>query len=388
MLQGVDMQNTESPQAAVFASAMRHALSLATRGPKNGENPQVGCVILTPDNRIVAEGWHLGAGTKHAETDALAHLPAEWIGRESQLTAVVTLEPCNHTGHTGPCAEALIEAGIGRVVYALADPGAESSGGAERLRNVGVEVIGGVLETEARMFLAGWLATQRRSVVALTHSDPPQRAKRPRVIAKWAQTLDGRAAAHDGSSQWITGPEARAHVHAMRALADAIAVGTGTAFSDNPSLTARADDGSLLVPAELQPIPVVFGRRSLFEGSRISEHPALAAHGLEAAPQFTGEDLTRDLEELGAMGVESLYVEGGPTLVSALLAARLIDELHVYLAPKLLGGDGVALTDLGVATIADAFELSVASVTRLGPDLLITAAPHHSLHNAQKASDH
>lgn len=350
--------------------AMRRALSLARRGPSDTVNPQVGCVILSPDLRIVAEGWHRGVGTAHAETDALAHLPAEWRARAAELTAVVTLEPCNHTGHTGPCALALIEAGVGSVVHALSDPGVQSSGGAERLREAGVTVIAGVCKAEARVLLAPWLARQQQS--GAIHPAAP--ATRPHVIAKWAETIDGRAAAQDGSSQWITGPVSRAHVHAERALADAILVGTGTLIADDPSLTARDSQGGLLVAPDLQPRPVVLGQSEIPHDAAILRHPALAATGATVT-RLTGVDLAADLASLGEQGIRTLYVEGGPRVVSSLLRAGLVDELHIYIAPKMLGGDRVAIGDLGISRITDALHLGVTGVTRLGDDLLVTATP-------------
>ncbi|WP_241988644.1 bifunctional diaminohydroxyphosphoribosylaminopyrimidine deaminase/5-amino-6-(5-phosphoribosylamino)uracil reductase RibD, partial [Cryobacterium sp. TMB3-1-2] len=214
-------------QQHTLERTMRRALQLAGNGPAEGVNPRVGCVILSPAGEIIAEGWHRGAGTCHAEVDALARLdPADARG----ATAVVTLEPCNHTGRTGPCALALIDAGIGRVVYAVADPGPHSSGGGDRLRAAGIDVTGGLLADEVAAFLADWLVSARLG--------------RPFVTVKWASSLDGRAAAADGTSQWITGPAARRDVHERRARADAILVGTGTALADDPSLTARAADGT------------------------------------------------------------------------------------------------------------------------------------------------
>src|SRR5690606_38461205 len=205
-----------------YDAAMRRALELAERGPVTGGNPQVGCVLLDDAGRIVAEGWHRGAGTPHAEVDALSHLTDA-----RGLTAVVTLEPCNHTGRTGPCSEALVAAGIARVVYAVSDPGRVSAGGAARLRAGGVEVIPGVLAAEAAELLPVWLTAAARG--------------RPWVTVKWASTLDGRAAAADGTSQWITGTAARQRVHEQRAASDVILVGTGTVFADDPALTARGD---------------------------------------------------------------------------------------------------------------------------------------------------
>lgn len=358
-------------ERVLLEGAMRRALALAERGPANDVNPQVGCVLLDPEGRIVAEGWHRGSGTPHAEVDALAHLAEELRANPAGLTAVVTLEPCNHTGRTGPCAAALRDAGIRAVVYALADPGAASSGGAETLREAGAEVIGGVLETEARELLGPWFARQPG---ATDPSAEPLRQDRPRVIVKWAQTLDGRAAAHDGTSRWITGPEARADVHRRRATADAILVGTGTLLADDPSLTARAADGSLLVEAAKQPIPVVLGRRPVPASAALLGHPALAARGLTEPIQLSGTDLAADLAKLWAHGIRSVFVEGGPTVASAFIAAGLADEVLVYIAPALLGGPRLAVGDLGIATMQGILRLTVSGVERLGTDLLIKAA--------------
>ena len=335
-------------RAAIETAAMGRALELAANGPARGVNPRVGCVILSATGDLLAEGWHRGAGTAHAEVDALSRLaPGDAIG----ATAVVTLEPCNHTGRTGPCAEALIAAGVARVVYAVADPGEHSSGGAERLRAGDVEVTGGVLVDEAEAFLGDWLFAARRH--------------RPRVIVKWASSLDGRAAATDGTSRWITGPEARADVHERRAASDAIAVGTGTVLADDPSLTARDADGALLAA---QPVPVVFGTRPVPEGARLTRHP----HELIA---LDGHDLAADLHDLAKRGIRSLFVEGGPTLASAFIAAGYADEVLVYLAPALLGGDRLALGDLGVATIGEARRYDFAAIERLGDDVLLVAHP-------------
>lgn len=355
-------------------TAMRRALELAARGPADNPNPQVGCVILDPAGNIVAEGWHRGAGTPHAEVAALAALPDEWRTRANELTAVATLEPCNHTGRTGPCAVALSEARIGTVVYSVSDPGDASSGGAATLRSAGAEVLGGVLEPEGLELLASWL--ERQGAVS-------QKLSRPRVTVKWAQTLDGRAAAADGSSQWITGPAARRDVHRRRAEADAILVGTGTLIVDDPALTARdenATDG-LLVPAADQPIPVVLGRREIAASARVNQHPALAAHGLDAPLRFDGSDLEEHLTALHERGVRSVFVEGGPTIASAFIAAGLADEVLVYVAPALLGGPRLAIGDLGIESMAGIRRLSIEGIERLGDDLLIrataaTAAPN------------
>ncbi|UOQ57314.1 bifunctional diaminohydroxyphosphoribosylaminopyrimidine deaminase/5-amino-6-(5-phosphoribosylamino)uracil reductase RibD [Leucobacter allii] len=355
-------------QQELVEEAMRRALGVARRGPVDDPNPQVGCVILDPDGRIVAEGWHRGSGTPHAEIDALAHLPGPWRGRFSELTAVVTLEPCNHTGRTGPCAEALRDAGIGAVAYALDDPGRASSGGAATLRAAGVEVRGGVLAGEARALLGAWLARQ-----GAADASAPSPLRRPRVTVKWAQTLDGRAAAADGTSRWITGPEARTDVHRRRAEADAILVGTGTLLADDPELTARDAEGALLVPASEQPIPVVLGHRGIPEAARVRAHPALAARGVPEPLRLPGDDLPAELAGLAARGIGSLFVEGGPRVASALIAAGLADELLVYVAPALLGGPRLALGDLGIPSMAGIARLAVRERLELGADLLVRA---------------
>ena len=190
-------------------AAMRRALQLAEHGPVTGGNPQVGCVLLDAGGRVIAEGWHRGTGTAHAEVDALSKLADAGRTDARGLTAVVTLEPCNHWGHVGPCSVALIAAGITRVVYAIDDPGIGSGGGAEKLRANGVEVIGGVLADEAESFLEKWLAAMRRGL--------------PWVTVKWASTLDGRAAAQDGSSRWITGTAARQGQSAWTAIRHLVA---------------------------------------------------------------------------------------------------------------------------------------------------------------------
>jgi diaminohydroxyphosphoribosylaminopyrimidine deaminase/5-amino-6-(5-phosphoribosylamino)uracil reductase len=342
--------------------AMRHALELARRGPR-GVNPQVGAVLLSPAGEVIAEGFHRGAGTPHAEVDALSHAdPAAVRG----ATAVVTLEPCNHTGRTGPCAEALLAAGVGRVVYGVDDPGETSGGGAEHLRARGVDVVGGVLADDGRALLHSWLEVQRLG--------------RPYVTVKWAQSLDGRAAAADGTSQWITGAAARADVHRRRADADAIVAGIGTVLADDPALTARMPDGS---PYARQPQPVVLGARAVPDDAAVRRHPRplLTDDGANLFGEHDGSGRDASLlARLRESGVHRVFVEGGPTIASAFLRAGLADELLVYLAPTLLGagaagGDHPALRVLGVETIADQRRLRIAQIERLGDDLLIVASP-------------
>lgn len=366
---------TDASRREIIIDAMRRALAIAKRGPAGDINPQVGCVVLDPEGRIVSEGWHRGAGTPHAEVDALSRVPEEWRSRPRELTAVVTLEPCNHTGRTGPCAVALCtfgnasvssEAGIGTVVYALGDPGDASSGGAATLRAAGIKVISGVLSGEARALLSPWLKRQGTHAVSAAPDLP-----RPHITVKWAQTLDGRAAAADGSSQWITGADARGDVHRRRAEADAILVGTGTLLADDPTLTARAETGGLLVPASEQPVPVVLGRREIPATAKLRQHPALAARGFEAPLQFSGEDLPGMLAELHGSGFRRLFVEGGPSVASAFLAAGLVDEVLVYIAPALLGGPYLALGDIGIDNMSGIQRLRIQHMAQLGADLLL-----------------
>lgn len=327
--------------------AMRRAFALALNGPR-GLNPQVGAVILSPSGEVIAEGWHRGAGTAHAEVDALSQASADAV---RGATAVVTLEPCNHSGRTGPCAEALIAAGVARVVYAVADPGRESSGGGARLRAAGVDVEAGVREAEGRALLDSWLTVQRLG--------------RPHVTVKWAQSLDGRAAAADGTSQWITGADARADVHRRRAEADAIVVGTGTLLADDPALTARRPDGALY---EHQPRPVIIGTRATPQEARVRRHPLPFI-------QDEGDDLPDLLDRLRELGIHRVFIEGGPSVASSFVRAGLVDEVLVYLAPTLLGGPRVALADVGVQTITQQRRLDIASVVPLGADLLVVAHP-------------
>ncbi len=330
-----------------YQAAMQRALDLALLGPATGVNPQVGAVILDRDLNIIAEGWHMGAGTPHAEVVALAQLAVIPDG----ATAVVTLEPCNHTGRTGPCAQALIAAGISRVVFASSDPGDASSGGAQTLRAAGIEVIENVMQAEADEQLRVWLTFATR--------------KRPFVTLKWASSLDGRAAASDGTSQWISGPESRADSHELRSTVDAILVGTGTVVADNPTLTARKPDGSLYPH---QPLRVVVGDRAIPAGFNILNDQAPTVH-------LQTRDLNQVLVELYAMGIKHIWVEGGPQLASQFVAHNLVDQFIIYLAPMLLGGNRNALGDIAVASMPQAKYLSIDYTMPLGDDILIVARP-------------
>lgn len=342
----------EAPTAAELA-AMDRALELARRGPAHGPNPRVGCVLLGADGATLAEGWHEGAGTPHAEAAALAAARAAGADLRG-ATAVVTLEPCDHTGRTGPCSVALLDAGVRRVVHALDDPNPAAAGGAARLRAAGVDVLGGVRAAAAAELVTVW---------AFAVS-----AGRPYVTLKLAATLDGRVAAADGSSRWITGPAARAHAHRVRAVVDAIAVTTGTLLADDPALTARTAGGDL---RPRQPLRVVVGRRDIPDGARVRGPGGDLVH-------VRSHDADQVLAVLAEREVRHLLVEGGPALAGAFLRAGLVDEVHAYVAPVLLGAGAPVVPDLGIGTLADALRLQTVSVEALGPDVLVVATPRRN----------
>ncbi|WP_090030999.1 bifunctional diaminohydroxyphosphoribosylaminopyrimidine deaminase/5-amino-6-(5-phosphoribosylamino)uracil reductase RibD [Cellulomonas marina] len=329
---------------------MRRAFALARGGPAGGPNPQVGCVLLAPDGRTLGEGRHEGAGTAHAEVAALADAAARGADVRG-ATAVVSLEPCDHTGRTGPCSLALLTAGIGRVVFAVSDPNPVAAGGAARLRAAGVDVVGDVLHDEGVAVLGDWW--------------PGTARQRPVVTLKLATTLDGRVAAADGTSRWITSDVARAHAHELRGRVGAVVVGTGTALTDDPSLTARSADGTL---HRAQPLRVVVGHREVPADARLRGPGGELVHLRTHDPHAV-------LDALAARGVTHVLVEGGPTLAAAFLVAGVVDEVQAYVAPVLLGAGRQALADVGITTIADALRLEPVSVRPLGSDVLVVAVP-------------
>jgi diaminohydroxyphosphoribosylaminopyrimidine deaminase/5-amino-6-(5-phosphoribosylamino)uracil reductase len=325
--------------SAAEQRAMRRALELArTPGVPLGPNPRVGCVLLAPDGSEVAEGYHRGAGSPHAEATALTEAGEAARG----ATAVVTLEPCNHTGRTGPCAQALIAAGVVRVVFAQPDPNPVASGGAAALRTAGVDVAFGLFEHEARLLNRAWTFAME--------------ARRPFVTWKFATTLDGRSAAADGTSRWISSKAARVDTHRLRGLCDVMLVGTNTVEVDNPELTVRDEYDE---PLPHQPLRAVMGVRKLGSDRRIfnkcAETIRLETHDPRAA---LGELYLRDRQHV--------FLEGGPTLAAAFLNADLVDEVVVYVAPMLLGAGPSTVADLGIATITDARRLVINDVTTVG----------------------
>jgi len=321
------------------------AAVLGTTSP----NPAVGAVILAADGTPVGEGATAPPGGPHAEVAALAQAGERARGG----TAVVTLEPCAHTGRTGPCADALIAAGVARVVVAVPEPTELAVGGAPRLRAAGVDVELGVEQREAEDgALAGWLTGVREH--------------RPFVVWKVAATLDGRVAAADGTSRWITGEQARAAVHRLRATCDAVVVGSGTALTDDPQLTVRDGEGR---PTGRQPLRVVVDRRGRLPRTARVLDAAAPTHVSSAA------DPAELLAELFDRDVRRVLLEGGPTLAAAFLRARLVDEAVVHLAPTLLGAGPSLVGDLGIGTMADALSLRIIDLIPMGGDVQLRLRP-------------
>lgn len=326
------------------AQAMDMAVALAELSPSFGPNPRVGSVLLGPDGTVFGQGYHRGAGTAHAEVAAIDDAHARGFDLRG-ATAVVTLEPCNHTGRTGPCAQALIREGVAKVVYAVADPNPSASGGASTLAAAGI---------------VATLSPHHRALEINERWLHAMRLGRPHVTAKWAQTLDGYTAAPDGSSFWITGEEAREHVHQMRAATDAIVVGTGTVRVDNPRLSARPGG----TESGHQPLRVIMGL-SATAGAQVWRD--------QNAVLIPSHDPREVLDHLWHRDVRTVIVEGGSTVISAFLAASLIDELQVYIAPAILGGGVKAVAGLGIDTMAEALRAEHAESLVLGADTLIRA---------------
>ena len=339
---------------------MRRAVRLAAHGlGRTSPNPVVGAVVLSPGGEVVGEGWHERVGGPHAEGHAL-----QAAGEGSRgATVVVTLEPCTHTGRTGPCTQALLAAGVTRVVVAVRDPNAVAAGGVEQLRAAGVDVVVGLGAAAAERGNEAWLTAVRLG--------------RPHVLWKLAATLDGRVAAADGTSRWITGEAARADAHRVRAGVDAVLVGTGTALADDPQLTVRVpEDGHDVISGEAaadnrprhQPLRVVVGHRPLPRTARVLD-------GAAETVLLTTHDVGAVLATLYDRGVRSVLLEGGPTLAGAFVRAGAVDRVLAYLAPALLGAGPAALTGAGISTLASALRLEIDELTTVGLDLRISARP-------------
>jgi diaminohydroxyphosphoribosylaminopyrimidine deaminase/5-amino-6-(5-phosphoribosylamino)uracil reductase len=355
---------------------MRRALALAENGlGLASPNPMVGCVIVN-GGRVVGEGWHEGPGTPHAEINALR--AAGDLARGA--TMYLTLEPCSHHGRTPPCAPALVAAGVARVVAALRDPNpAVDGGGFEILRREGIEVTEGVLVEPARQLVAGFAKHVRTGL--------------PFVTLKMGASLDGKVAAGDGSSRWITGEAAREDAHRLRAASDAILVGAGTAVADRPSLTVRLPEYR-----GRQPLRVLLDGRgtvrpagALFGGGAPTlvvttpsapedRRAAWEAAGAEVVVIGDGPDQARVplgslLELLGKRDVQSVLIEGGPTVAWEAVRTAWVDRFVLYLAPKLIGGVGAPglLGGEGISTIDGALPIEIEDVARIGEDLKVTA---------------
>ncbi|NNF92485.1 MAG: bifunctional diaminohydroxyphosphoribosylaminopyrimidine deaminase/5-amino-6-(5-phosphoribosylamino)uracil reductase RibD [Boseongicola sp.] len=351
---------------------MAHALALGRRGlGRVWPNPAVGCVIVR-QGRVVGRGRTADGGRPHAETEALAMAGPAAAG----ATAYVSLEPCAHHGQTPPCAEALIAARVARVVVATGDPDAKVNGqGIAMLRGAGIEVSTGLLDAEARALNAGFLSRVTRG--------------RPHLTLKLALSLDGRIATASGESRWITGPDARRHVHALRARHDAVLVGGGTARADDPTLTIR-DLG-----ADQQPVRIVASRAlNLPWPNRLAETiddaPVWIAHGdtqgdTDEALRWQGAgaklipvavhggqlDPHKLLQSLGDHGLTRVFCEGGGTLAASFLAAGLVDELIIFSAGLAIGAEGQpGVGAMGLSALADAERFTLAETLRIGPDVL------------------
>lgn len=332
--------NLDAAMAAAIAQSER------VKG-RTYPNPPVGAVILDADGEIAGVGATAPTGGPHAEVVALRRAGERAAGG----TAVVTLEPCNHFGRTPPCVDALIDAGVAAVAFAVVDPNPAAAGGATRLAGAGVRVSAGVgADAVAGGPLREWLHKQRTGM--------------PHVTWKFAASVDGRSAAADGTSQWITSEASRADVHRRRAAADAIVAGTGTVFADDPALTARLPDGSL---ADHQPLRVVVGMREISPDATVLNDDSR-----------TMVIRTRDPHEVikALSDRTDVLVEGGPTLAGAFLRAGAIDRILAYVAPILLGGPVTAIGDVGVQSIAQAHRWRFDAMQAIGPDVLLSLVPH------------
>ena len=321
---------------------MLTAISLSEKAlGRTAPNPIVAAIVVDAQGAVIGEGFHNRAlSPDHAEVVALKAAGLKAKG----ATLLVTLEPCNHVGSTPSCSQAIIDAGIAKVVFAVSDPNPVAAAGAKTLTAAGIEVISGVCKEEAAFSNRAWLGK-----IA---------SKRPYFIWKIASTLDGKVAAVDASSKWITGEAARADVQTLRRQSDAILVGTNTVVVDNPHLVPRGSfDGYAG-----NPLRVVCGDRELDANSHIFDNAAPTLH-------VKSKDLSELIAELNQRDINQVLVEAGPTLGSAMLLAGLIDEIVIYLAPSLLGSGKNFIADMGISGIADAAKLELVEVERVGDDI-------------------
>ncbi|MDQ2846128.1 MAG: bifunctional diaminohydroxyphosphoribosylaminopyrimidine deaminase/5-amino-6-(5-phosphoribosylamino)uracil reductase RibD [Actinomycetota bacterium] len=348
--------SSASPTAAEL-EALGRAVQLAANGAGTAlPNPVVGCVLLDAAGRIVGEGYHAQVGGPHAEVVALRAAAESARG----ATAVVTLEPCNHTGRTGACSQALIDAGVARVIVAVRDPWPPAAGGIERLVAADVDVVDlseQPLSADARLVNRVWLTATR--------------LRRPFVTFKAGMTIDGRVAAADGTSRWITSAESRADVHRLRSEVDTMMVGVGTVLADDPQLTARSAVGAAMSHQPLRVVVDSTGKTPV--GARVLDDAAetLIATTAEFGAVAIGVDLAALLAALYGRGKRHLLLEGGPRLAASMLDANLVDEVLIYLAPLLLGAGQPVLDGGSAATLAEARRFELTDVARFGTDLRV-----------------
>lgn len=367
------------PSPAILSldvTLMRQALSLArrARNHRTSPNPAVGALIAK-GGRVVATGWHRRAGTAHAEIVAFADARAKGVNLKDAVL-YVTLEPCNHTGRTGPCTEAVIASGVKRVVIGSKDPNPKVAGrGIRALRKAGIEVVTGVLKEEC-LALNAWYVKYITTGL-------------PYVTLKLATTLDGKIATSSGQSRWITGKEARRHAHVMRAASDAVLVGSGTAVADNPSLTVRHVrarspmrvllDSTMKTPlgSRLYSEAGVGGGLVVFTTPKAPKKRVESARATGARVEVLGAtkdgvSMKRVLRTLGSLGVANLLIEGGAGVAASALKAGLVDRAALFIAPTFLGADALSgVAPMGLKQLAGAPGLKSMKVRRLGPDLLI-----------------
>ncbi len=362
---------------------MAQAIQLASKGLYTTHpNPRVGCVLVRDDS-LIAQGYHKVTGEGHAEVNAIANAKGDTQG----CTAYVTLEPCSHQGKTGPCAKALIKAKIKTLVYGMQDPNPEVAGrGLALLEAAGIEVIGPVLEADSRALNPGFIKRMTEGL--------------PYVRLKLAMSIDGRTAMESGESQWITGPEARLDVQKMRAQSDAIITGIGSVMADDPSMTVRIDNDNLPAKSKSvrQPKRIIMDTAlsippdakilypsnevqifCLEELAQADHYKTLTGKGIDVtytqAAEEGGIDLVLALETLADQGINEVLVETGAVLAGSFLQEGLVDEVVVYMAPKLLGSNARPLMQLPLASMAEAVDLEMVNLRQIGKDLKLTFKP-------------
>ncbi|MCX6639325.1 MAG: bifunctional diaminohydroxyphosphoribosylaminopyrimidine deaminase/5-amino-6-(5-phosphoribosylamino)uracil reductase RibD [bacterium] len=355
---------------------MRIALREAARGiGATSPNPRVGAVLVA-GSKALARGYHHSYGTPHAEVDCLAQVPAE---KSRGATLYANLEPCCHHGKTPPCSNAVISAGIKRVVYGMLDPNTQVNGrGLRELHQAGIEVVGPVLEQESRELNRGYIKQQSTG--------------RPWVALKFAQSLDGRIAACGGDARWISSPEGLKLAHRQRAEHDAILVGINTVLADDPQLTVRLVKGRnpqrLVLDGDLRikpsakifkanPLPVLIATRPYPPDEKVKQLPPQLAELIWIPPDRDGHiDLGLFLDELGRRGILYVLVEGGADVFSSFMRTRLFDELIAVIAPKIIGGDGIpSVGKLGIKRVGQAMQMRVHKRKTFGPDTAIWFRP-------------